>query len=259
MNRKSLEWLCNIHIWLIILNAIALLFILQIVFGLIPCWECDWPSDKIGRVNSFVVDLAVGVFTSTFFYYLLVYLGERKRSKGVRRVMQWRLNAMAANMQIVIGYYVVKYNIKCDDFKYLKINQEAFKQASNLTRYKIDYWFRWENSDCAMNVCGSTERGFICNYIDLVKQHADRIMESTVFSLEDTKLIELVNRIGRCELVSHIEMLNHNSKLDAYLGDYGNALMNFYLFYCSLASYVTISDIKPIEKGCKLGIPFVYS
>lgn len=229
MKRKGLAWFCNIHIWLIILNAIALLFILQIVFGLIPCWECDWPSDKIERVNSFVVDLAVGVITSSFFYYLLVYLGEWKRSKGVRRVIQWRLDAMAANMQIVIGYYVVKYNIKHEDFKYLNNNPEAFKLACNLTRKKIDYWFRWKNSDYAMNVCGSTERGFVCNYVDLVKHHADKIMESTVFSLEDAKLIELVDKIGRCELVNHIGMLNHNPKLDAYLGDYGNALMNFLL------------------------------
>lgn len=247
----------NIHFWLVVLNALSVFLILQIVFGLFPLWECDWPSDKIERVNSLVVDLAVGVITSTFFYYLLVYLGEWKRSKSVRRVIQWRLDAMAQNMQIVIGYYVVKYNIKCEDYKYLKIQPEAFKQVGNLTREKIDYWYRWDNSECAMNVCGSTERGFICNYIDLVKHHADRIMESTVFSLEDTKLIELVDRIDRCGLVNHIGMLNHNPKLNVNLGDYGNALMNFYLFYCSLASYVKISDLMPKEEGCKLGIPVV--
>ena len=58
-----------------------------------------------------MVDLAVGVITSTFFYYLLVYLGEWKRSKGVRRVIQWRLNAIAQNMEIIIGYYVWKHSV----------------------------------------------------------------------------------------------------------------------------------------------------
>ena len=236
MKRKTI--FLNIHLWLVVLNAISVFLILQIVFRVFSCWECDWPSDKLERVNSLVVDLAVGVITSTFFYYLLVYLGEWKRSKGVRRVIQWRLNSMAANMQIVIGYYVDKYNIECDDFKFLTANPEAFKQAKNLTRDKLQYWFRWQSSDSAMNVSGSTERGFVCNYIDMVKHHADRIMESTVFSLENTELMELVDRIGRCELVNHIGMLNHNPKLDVYLGDYGHALMLFYQYYCELSSYV---------------------
>ena len=106
----------NIHFWLVVLNAISVFLILQIVFGLFPCWECDWPGNKVERANSLVVDLAVGVITSTFFYYLLVYLGEWKRSKGVRRVIQWRLNAMAQNMDIIIGYYVWKHSIDYNDF-----------------------------------------------------------------------------------------------------------------------------------------------
>ena len=70
MKRKTI--FLNIHFWLVVLNAISVFLILQIVFGVFPCRECDWPSDKIERVNSLVVDLAVGVITSTFFYYLLV-------------------------------------------------------------------------------------------------------------------------------------------------------------------------------------------
>ena len=258
MKITEFSWFNNIHLWLIILNAIAWFFILQIVFGLIPYWECDLADDRIERINSFVVDLSLGVITSTIFYYLLVYWGEWRRSKGVRRLIQWRLNTMAANMQIVIGYYVVKYNIEYKDSHFLTIEPEVFKKVGNLTRETIDYWYRWGASDCAMNVCGSTERGFVCNYVDLVKHHVDRIMESAVFSLEDTELMELVDRIGRCELVNHIEMLHQNPKLDVYLGDYGNALMNFYLYFCRLSTYVVINDIMPKEEGCRLGIAFVY-
>lgn len=60
----------NIHVWLAILNAVSLLFILQIVFEVIPVWECNFTDEKIDRINSFVVDLSLGVITSTFFYYL---------------------------------------------------------------------------------------------------------------------------------------------------------------------------------------------
>ena len=255
--KTSRKWV-NIHVWLAILNVVSLLFILQIVFEVIPVWECNLTNEKIDRINSFVVDLSLGVITSTFFYYLLVYYGEWKRSKGVRRLIQWRLNSMAANMQIVISYYVNKYNIECEDFKFLTANLEAFKQAENLTRDKLQYWFRWQNSDSAMNVSGSTERGFVCNYVDMAKHHAERIMESTVFSLEDTELMELVDRIGRCELVNHIEMLNRNPGLDAHLGDYGNAMMHFYEYYLRLSYYAKLEDLMPKEDDCKVGIPFVY-
>ena len=255
---KITRKLTNIHIWLALVNVVSLIFILQIVFEVIPVWECDYTDEKIDRINSFVLDLSIGVITSTFFYYLLVYYGEWKRSKGIRRLNQWRLNTMAANMQIVIGYYVNKYNIQCKDSKFLTAEPEAFKQIGNLTRDKIEYWYRWANSDSAMNVCGSSERGFVCNYIDMVKHHADSIMESTVFSLEETELMDLVSRIDRCELVKHIVMLNRNPKLDVYLGDYGHALMLFYQYYCELSSYVFMDDIIPKEDGCKLGVAFVY-
>lgn len=244
--------------WLILINAVSLFFILQIVFEVIPLWASSFTEEKAEKINSFVVDLSLGIITSTFFYYLLVYIGERRRSKGVRRLIQWRLNSMAANMQIVIGYYVDKYNIECENFKFLTAKPEAFKQAENLTRDELQYWFRWQNSDSAMNVSGSTERGFICNYIDMVKHHADRIMESTVFSLEDMELMELVDRIGRCELVNHIGMLNHNPRLDVRLGDFGDAMRCFYEYYLRLSCYVKLEDLMPKEDDCRVGVPFVY-
>lgn len=249
----------NIHLWLILLNVVSLFFIMQIVFGLLPLWECSLTDEKVERINSFIVDLSLGITTSTFFYYLLVYYGERKRSKGVRRLIQWRLDAMAANMQVVICYYVYKCDIDCEDFKFLTLKQDSLMKADNLTREELKYWFRWENSDVAINVSGSTERGFVCNYIDLVKHHAERIMKSSVFSLEDTKLMELVDRIGRCELVNHISMLNHNSKIDVYLGNYGKALTHFYQYYCELLEYSKTNNLMAKEGDCRLGIPFVYN
>lgn len=99
-----------------------------------------------------IVDLSLGIITSTFFYYLLVYIGEKKRSKGVRKLIQWRLDAMAANMQVVICYYVYKYNVDSEDYRFLTLNQNSLRLADNLTRERLEYWFRWGNSDVAMNV-----------------------------------------------------------------------------------------------------------
>ena len=255
--RRRYRWL-PFHAILVLLNIISMVFILQIVFGLIPLFNSNLSTSRIDLINGFVVDMSVGIMTSTFFYYLLVYIGERRRSKCVRRVIQWRLDTMAANMQIVIGYYIYKYGIEHEDNKFLTIKPESFIQAGNLTRDTIDYWFRWGKSDTAMNVSGSTERGFVCNYVDMVKHHADRIIESTVFAQEDTDLIELVDRIARCGLVEHIGLLNHNPKLDMFRGNYGNELMYFYQYYCELAYYVKQDVLMLKEDDSNLGIAFIY-
>lgn len=248
----------NIHFWLVVLNAISVFLILQIVFGLIPCWECDWPSDKIERVNSLVVDLAVGVIISTFFYYLLVYLGEWKRSKGVRRVIQWRLDAMAQNMQIIIGYYVWKHSVEYNDHKFLKIQPEIFKVAISPIEDVINYWFDWEKGG-GVNACGSTEKGFICYYVDLLLHHGNRVMESSVFSLEDTELIELVNGIVRCSFVQMVNMMIVNPNKIINLGGYGNMLAYFYELYRQLAEYARIDGMVVMnDKGPK-GMAMKYS
>lgn len=257
MKQHKQFWM-NLHFWLILINVVSLFFILQLVFEIFPLWVCDFTEEKSNKVNSFIVDLSLGIITSTFFYYLLVYIGERKRSKGIRKMIQWRLNTMAANMQIVIGYYIDRYDIDCEDFKFLTAKPEAFMKVNNLTRDELKYWFRWESSDSAMDVSGSTERGFVCNYIDMVKYHADRIMESTVFSMEETELMELVDRISRCDLVNHISILNHNPNLKIYLGNYGNAMMRFYEYYLRLSHYVKQENLMPMADGCRVGMPFIY-
>jgi hypothetical protein len=247
------KWWKNIHLWLVLLNVVSLFFILQIVFELIPLWDSNFTVEKVERINSFIVDLSLGIITSTFFYYLLVYIGERKRRKGVRRLIQWRLDAMAQNMEIVIGYYVYKCKIDCRDMKFLTAHPENFHQVPNPTRDVINYWFGWENGG-ETNVCGSTERGFVCYYIDLLMHHANRIMESTVFSLEDTTLMGLISKILRCGYVQHVNLMIVNPKMDMVLGDYGMAFAYFFKLYCELAEYSRIDGLIPMNSKEPHGI-----
>lgn len=256
MKRKTI--FLNIHFWLVVLNAISVFLILQIVFGVFPCRECDWPSDKIERVNSLVVDLAVGVITSTFFYYLLVYMGEWKRSKGVRRVIQWRLNAMAQNMEIIIGYYVWKHSVDYNDHKFLKIQPEGFKVAMSPTKDVINYWFDWEKGG-GVNACGSTEKGFICNYVDMLLHHGNKVMESSVFSLEDTELIELIDSIVRSSFVQMVNLMIINPNKIINLGGYGDMLVSFYELYRQLAKYARIDGMVVMDDKGPKGMATIYS
>ena len=247
-----------IHFWLVVLNAISVFLVMQIVFGIFPLWECDWPGDKIERVNSLVVDLSVGVITSSFFYYLLVYLREWKHSKGVRRVIQWRLDAMAQNMEIIIGYYVWKYSVECNDHKFLKIQPEAFKVAISPTKDVINYWFDWEKGG-GVNVCGSTEKGFICYYVELLLHHGNRVMESSVFSLEDTELMELIDGVVRCSFVQMVNLMIVNPNMIINLGGYGDMLDYFYELYRQLAEFARIDGMVVMDDKGPKGMATIYS
>lgn len=90
-------------------------------------------------------------------------------------MIQWRLNAMAQNMEIIIGYYVWKHSIEYNDHKFLDIQPENLKVAISPTKDVVNYWFNWEKGG-SVNACGSTEKGFICNYVDLLLHHGNRVI-----------------------------------------------------------------------------------
>lgn len=71
----------ELHKVLILLNFTSVLFLLQIVFGWIPLINCNYSTERIANINSLVVDLSIGVITSSFFYYLLVYIPEKEGKK----------------------------------------------------------------------------------------------------------------------------------------------------------------------------------
>ena len=255
--RKFWKWKL-VHKILLLLNLVSIIFILQIVFGLIPLINTNLDFDRITLVNGFVVDMSIGIITSTFFYYLLVYIGERKRGKSIRSMLQWRLDAAAANMQVVIGYYIFKHGISCNDNKFLKVKPESFSNICNPSSDIIEYWYRWGNLETSSDVTGSTERGLVCHFVDLVKHHTEKIMESTIYSLEDTALMELVARIRMCELVVYTERLILNPKFKISQGGYDNTIIQFYQLYCELAEYVTLNDMFLKESSCSRGVAFQY-
>lgn len=68
----------ELHKVLILLNFISALFLLQIVFEWVPLISCNYSTERIANINSLVVDLSIGVITSSFFYYLLIYIPEKE-------------------------------------------------------------------------------------------------------------------------------------------------------------------------------------
>ena len=60
----------QINLALAALNAISILFLLQINIGIIPLFQSSLPRDRADKINMLVADLSQGVLVSTFFYLL---------------------------------------------------------------------------------------------------------------------------------------------------------------------------------------------
>ena len=97
----------KLHIILTALNIVSIILLFQIIFGLIPSFECDYPVDKIDKINSLIVDLSIGVITSTFFYYILVYIPEKRKEKVIRSIISNDLLYIANNMQMVLALSLI--------------------------------------------------------------------------------------------------------------------------------------------------------
>lgn len=242
MKRKTT--FLNIHFWLVVLNAISVFLILQIVFGVFPCWECDWPSDKIERVNSLVVDLAVGVITSTFFYYLLVYMGERKRAKDMRKLIQGKLNFTAMLMQAVISYYVDKCQLLVKDNRLYGFDKSDFEKAGGIQSSKIDYWYHCPPGSGCTFLRGSTEVGFLRAYIEKVVLVSEQILDSPGFAIEETKLITLITNIKNCNFVREVNLIYANKNKPIGRDPIGGKLYEFYQLYLQLLDFAKVDEIE---------------
>lgn len=100
----------ELHKVLILLNFISALFLLQIVFEWVPLISCNYSTERIANINSLVVDLSIGVITSSFFYYLLIYIPEKRRQKVVRAMIQRHLIRISNDMINIVAYLTDIYS-----------------------------------------------------------------------------------------------------------------------------------------------------
>lgn len=232
----------KLHIILAILNIISIFLLIQVVFNWIPCIEYDYPLDKIDKINSLIVDLSIGVITSTLFYILLVYLPDKKKAKTAREVISTKLRYLAENMQFIIIHVTIKNNIKTlkDDYNYSQITPtEFYKIDSNI----FSKSFISENYKIFMRIKGMPDNSIGFNKIDLNEirtdtlKLVDRILSSPSIIFEDENLIMLLNKISNCSFyktMALIDFINPKS-----LPDYGSQTKEYYELYLDILKYTT--------------------
>ena len=86
------------HTLLIVAIIISGTIIAAVVFDSFPLIIINVDDERIKTINAFAVDASLGVLTSIIFYYLLVYMGERKRVRIEEHDM---LNWMKHNRKLM--------------------------------------------------------------------------------------------------------------------------------------------------------------
>lgn len=229
------------HSILVIVNILSFIIILQVIFEIIPCWECDLSIGKISRINDMAKDFSITVISSTFFYLLLVVIPENIKQHFVRKRTQNTIDHIANIMQEIIAYFAFKYSIpqKTQNPYYLKIAPKHFDTITDLSRdnkTKFYYSTCRNNKKELTNVSNWDELSFLYSRTDAIERAASNYLEIPGIVYEKQQLVFLIRQIGRCSFISNIQMKCKNS-LTIFISEMTDSIKIFYSLYQSLYGY----------------------
>lgn len=245
------------HFFLVLAGLLSLVVISSVVFGWPPKIPLNADEERIREINSFLVNASLGVLTSIVFYYLLVFWGERKRAKEVRRLYQGKMEMIAYTMQIVIAYYADKCAVELKN-KVLGLNCDSFKNVGSITDNTIDYWFHCPPGANCTWIKGS-ELGFLNHYCGKTSMYAKQLLDSPGFALEENSLIQLITNIKNSRFIDSVELLSGNKNVPIVRGSITSELSEYYQLFSQLLKYVSVDVIVNRGDLPKNSVPIVYN
>lgn len=111
----------NLHVSLIVLN-ITVIFILFLIEIIQPTFFA-WISDSL---NDIIISICISILTSTFFYYLLVYIPNKRKKRIVNSMISQHLIRIANNMIVIIAYLADISSIESKSIYYDDISPKSF-------------------------------------------------------------------------------------------------------------------------------------
>lgn len=243
---KKLYW------GLVILNAISIFLLFWIIGFPERLINTDYTPDKIDRINSFVIDMAIGIITSTLFYILLVYIPQRKKEKIIRRTIQQPLREIANFMQLPIAYTAFSLDISGNDKYYKKLPNNFYSGIP----YKIPTYVGmtfFYSIDIITNI-KEIELFYRVSLVGLIFERKElfktieKIMEMPNIINENDELIELLQNIKNSSFMNTIGIMEGMKNVDkeTNLTPFDKlSISEFYKLYCQLLKYVTPHKIIP--------------
>ena len=238
MNRLKLLF----HFSLFFLNAFSILILLQIVFEVLPyIFECDWPTDKVARVNDMAKDFSITVISSTIFYLLLVVIPEEIKRRQIRKRTQDAIDNLANGMQEIIAYLAYKCSVsrKTDDPHYLKIEPATFEPITNFQKnHQTGFYYSYtQNGQKELtNVSNWDEISYLYSRVCWLKRATLDYLDIPVIVYENPELVLLIRQIRRSTFIWDVEM--KHSMPFCSISKMNESIQVFYSLYLSLCKHV---------------------
>ncbi len=229
------------HSILLVINILSLIILLQVVFQVIPYWECDWSTDKIARVNDMAKDFSITVISSTIFYLLLVVIPEELKRRQIRKRTQDAIDSLANGMQEIIAYLAYKCSIsrKTDDPHYLKIEPAAFGPITDFQKNQqtgFYYSYTQNGKKELTNVSNWDEISYLYSRVCWLKRATLDYLDIPVIVYENPELVLLIRQIRRSSFIWDVEMKHSISVCT--ISKMNESIQVFYSLYLSLCKHV---------------------
>lgn len=221
----------RIYHYLLALNIISIILILQIDVGVLPVIPSSMTIERTEKINSLVSNLSQGVLVSTFFYLLLVYLPERERAIKIKKLIRPRLKTITQDMEISILFLRRKAGV--DESKGVYLSADAFNSIDSLTRNPMNFRYQIRRVDGSW-INFSTGEVTELEHFDIerriVSQKINEILMLPHVTDENEDLVDLLPKIRDCQLYKHVELSSkiqakikvNAPNLNAYLSEYYN-------------------------------------
>lgn len=239
-----------LHFTLAVINILSILILLQVVFQAIPYWECDWPADKITRVNDMAKDFSITVISSTIFYLLLVVIPEELKRRQIRKRTQDAIDSLANGMQEIIAYLAYKCSIsrKTDDPHYLKIEPAAFGPITDFQKNQqtgFYYSYTQNGKKELTNVSNWDEISYLYSRVCWLKRATLDYLDIPVIVYENPELVLLIRQIRRSSFIWDVEM-KHSIPV-CTISKMNENIQTFYSLYLSLCKHA--KELQKLNVG----------
>ncbi|MCO5287695.1 MAG: hypothetical protein M9898_14905 [Chitinophagaceae bacterium] len=232
---------------LIILNIISMVLIAQIDLRILPLVPNHINNNRVQRINDLFSNLSQGVIISTFFFWVLVYIPNKRRSRIVRKLIQPRLDTIVTKMQNSIAYFIHKYNIKNlqDHFNGLTIKDFSKIERIGNTKMNFNYRVKYTKNNY-WTPFSSGELTEISNFKHeriIVKEKIDEIFSIPIISAEEDLLIETLAKLRDCWFYSGI-LAYASTGEKAIVYNFNEAVFEYYWYFSILSKYVDLPEFK---------------
>jgi hypothetical protein len=197
----EIQFTKQVTIALAALNAVAIIFLLQINVGSIPLFPSKLSHERADKINALTSDLSQGILVSTFFYLLLVRIPERAKAMRIKALILPKILSMANDIEISLMYLINRSGQKVVDLTLLE--RSSFDQLTGLTGLPMNFKYEIQYPTGVWVPFGIGEHSDI-EYLEWVRQRiartTDEILSLPHVSDEDEGLVDLLPRLRDCSL-----------------------------------------------------------